>query len=143
MAVFSTPTAQPMAAPTRTGGVVDVNGLDIMAAIQAHLRWKLRLEHYISGSAEETLDAEVVGADHHCVLGKWIHSIGAELHGGREIFRRLQVTHAEFHRCAGEIVRSVDVGNRDEAARLLHGGDYPKHSHRVKAELARLSLEVE
>jgi hypothetical protein len=121
----------------------ELNGLDVMAAIQAHLRWKKRLGDYIAGTSVEQLDADMIGADHNCTLGQWIHGIGGELHGQLDIFQRLRTTHAEFHRSAGAIVRAVDAGQKDEASRMLHSGDYSKYSHQVKAELARLSLEVE
>lgn len=121
----------------------ELNGLDVMAAIQAHLRWKKRLGDYIAGNSGEQLDADVVGADHKCALGKWIYGVGAEYHGEREIFQRLRTIHAAFHRSAGEIVRAVDAGKEEEASHMLHYGEYPKYSHQVKAELARLSLEIE
>lgn len=121
----------------------DLDGLDVMEAIQAHLRWKKRLGDYIAGTSSEQLDAEAVSADHNCTLGQWIHGVGERTHGNSEIFLRLRNTHAEFHRSAGDIIRAADAGQKEEASRLLNTGDYPKFSHQVKAELARLSLEAE
>ncbi len=51
--------------------------------------------------------------------------------------------HADFHRSAGRVIELVDAGNPGEAKDLLNKGEYASCSHRIKAELARLSLELE
>ncbi len=117
--------------------------LNFMAAIEAHVRWKVRLETYISGTGDEQLDAEVVCRDDQCMLGKWIYGPGGEKFGSHPKFPGLRETHKEFHRCAGEVIRRADSGDTDAARELLCKGDYAKYSHRIKSELARLSLELD
>ncbi len=118
-------------------------GLNFMNAIEAHVRWKIRLEAYINKTGEEQLDAGVVGADDQCVLGKWLHGHGDEKFGEHPLFPDLKTTHAHFHRCAGDIIRTVDAGDPEAARKLLMQGDYARYSHRIKSELARMSLELE
>ena len=121
----------------------EVQDLDFLSAIEAHIRWKMRLEAYVSGVGEEELDAMKIMHDQNCVLGKWIHGAGGAKHGDHPMFQRLKETHAHFHRCAGTVVRLTDEGKTGEAEDLLRRGDYCKYSNQVKAELARLSLEID
>lgn len=117
--------------------------LNFMSAIEAHVRWKVRLEAYIAGTSEETLDAEAISRDDQCMLGKWIYGEGGQEHGDNPRFDAMKEIHAKFHRCAGDVVRTVDAGDPVKAKDLLCKGDYASYSHRIKAELARLALELE
>jgi len=117
--------------------------LDFYMAIEAHVRWKIRLEAYINGTSEEKLDPEIVGRDDQCALGKWIHGSGGARYGNHPKFPELRDIHAQFHQCAGNVIRTVDKGDPDTARDLLSRGDYAKYSQRVKAELARLALELQ
>lgn len=119
---------------------VDGQGLDIVAALLAHLQWKQRLQGYIAGTSEEVLDAEMVACDRSCSLGQWIHGEGGEAYGGAEKFIGLRVTHEAFHRHAAEVVRAVHRGEPREAQRLLTQGEYSRCSNRIKSMLAGLSL---
>jgi hypothetical protein len=117
--------------------------VDFMSAIEAHVRWKVRLEAYIAGTSDEKLDADVVCRDDQCMLGKWIHGNGGQKHGSHPRFVTVKDIHAEFHRSAGDVVLAVDAGEKEKAKELLCKGDYASSSHRIKAELARLALELE
>lgn len=116
--------------------------LDFMGAIEAHIRWKVRLESYISGESEEQLDPSVVGRDDQCALGKWIHGPGGTRYDSLPVFQSLRETHAGFHQCAAQVIQSVDEGDTDKAGEILSRGCYAKYSNKVKAELARLSIEL-
>lgn len=122
---------------------LDSSQLDFMGAIEAHVRWKIRLEAYINGTSEEHLNPHMVCRDDQCVLGKWIHGGGGAKYGSHPMFTVLKQTHMNFHRAAGEIIQTVDAGERDKARHMLNSGDYARHSHRVKSDLARLSIELE
>jgi len=117
--------------------------LDFMSAIEAHVRWKVRLEAYIAGTGDESLDPEVVSRDDQCMLGKWLYGEGGQSHGEQPRFQAVKDIHADFHRAAGDVVRTVDAGEPEKAKDLLCKGDYADYSHRIKAELARLALELE
>ncbi len=54
----------------------DSGEFNFMNAIEAHVRWKVRLEAYINGTNEEELDADVVCRDDQCMLGQWIYGKG-------------------------------------------------------------------
>ena len=117
--------------------------LDVAAAIQAHVQWKLRLLAYINGESEEELDPDVVGSDCLCSLGHWIYGHGADRYGDHPKFLSLKAIHADFHTYAGDVVRAVNDGEKEHALRLLQRGEYPKVSNRIKSMLAGISLEFD
>ena len=129
--------------PADTTGKPDDSQLNFMSAIEAHVRWKMRLEAYINGTSEEHLDPDVVCRDDQCALGKWIYGGGGAKYGNHPMFPVLKQTHMNFHRSAGDVIRLVDAGEKEKARALLNSGDYARHSHRVKSDLARLSIELE
>jgi len=120
----------------------EVGGLNFMTAIEAHLRWKSRLENYIQGTSQEQLKTEVVSRDDQCPLGKWIYGQGGHLFGYSETFVEMQHYHADFHRIAGHILDTAQAGTKDEALRKLHHGDYVRTSEHVKMSLAKLFVLV-
>ena len=125
----------PAAAPASNGG------LDFMAAIEAHIRWKIRLENYIEGTSTEKLDIAVVGADNMCALGKWIYGEGAK-YNGNPLFEEIRQIHAEFHKGAAKIIMMADAGQKAEALDAVQRGDHFKNSQRIKAKLARMHMEI-
>lgn len=130
-------------APEGLSTTSDDAELNFMGAIEAHVRWKIRLEAYINGTSEEHLDADVVCRDDQCILGKWIYGGGGAKYGEHPMFPVLKQTHMHFHRAAGDVIRAVDAGDAEKARLMLNSGDYARYSHRVKSDLARLSLELE
>ena len=127
----------------RGAGSQAMKELDTLCAIEAHIRWKIRLEAYLNGTSSEKLDPVVVGRDCECILGKWIYGVGGKCHGNQPEFMKLKETHAGFHRAAADIVRKTDAGEIVAAQESLHNGDYAKLSYRIKAELARLALSLD
>jgi hypothetical protein len=113
------------------------HGLDMKAAIEAHMAWKSRLEAQFRGDATESLDVGVVAADSNCVLGQWIHGDGKAEFGRYPEFEQLRAVHAEFHRCAGSILADARSGNRDAAATALKSA-LRRHSDTVQLALVRL-----
>lgn len=115
--------------------------MNFFDAINAHVAWKMRLRKHIDGESEETLDPEVVGCDHKCALGEWIYS-SLEQHDGMQLFQQVRIQHADFHRCAAEIITAADEGKREAAEKLL-SDDYAQLSHMIVKSLTRLSVELE
>ena len=113
-----------------------------MAAIEAHVRWKVRLEQYIDGTSTEKLDPNIVGMDNQCLLGKWIYGAGGQKYGSTPLFQEIKEIHTEFHKCSAGIMCQADAGDKEGAINALHLGDHFKHSQRIKAKLARLHLEL-
>ncbi|HZV53425.1 MAG TPA: CZB domain-containing protein [Rhodocyclaceae bacterium] len=119
-----------------------VGGLNFMTAIDAHMKWKTRLENYIQGTSNEVLQADVVCRDDECVLGKWIYGPGGEQFGGIDTFHDMKTQHAHFHTCAGKVLATTQLGRTEDALRMLQHGDYVRASERVKMLLAKLYVQI-
>ena len=117
-------------------------GIDFMAAIEAHFRWKVRLENYIYGTSTENLDAAVVGMDSQCPLGKWIYGEGREKYNANPLFQEVRDIHANFHKCSAAIMRQADAGDKEGAVEAIYRGEHFMLSQRIKVKLARLYMEL-
>lgn len=135
-------TAAPAGAPGTTADAkgAELGGLNFMTAIDAHLKWKVRLESYINGTSKEQLDVAVVARDDQCPLGKWIYDKGGEKYGFSETFFDMKAHHALFHRCASGVLVAAQNGDTAGALKMLHGSDYLRASERVKMLLARMFM---
>jgi hypothetical protein len=134
----STAAAAPLSAADEKSA--EVAGLNFKTAVDAHMKWKVRLESYINGTSTEQLTVEVISRDDQCPLGKWIYDRGGEKFGYSETFFDMKAHHAHFHRCAGDVLAAAQAGDTVKATRLLQGGDYIKASERVKMLLARMFI---
>ena len=132
----------PTPPPPAEAAKMEVAGLNFMTAIEAHIKWKSRLETYIQGTSQEDLKVEVVCRDDQCPLGKWIYSTGGERFGTIDTFGEMKGQHALFHQCAGRILESAQAGKKEEAMRLLQYGDYVRASEQVKRLLAKLYVRL-
>jgi hypothetical protein len=138
----STTTAEaepPSAAEAQTA---EVGGLNFMTAIDAHMKWKTRLENYINGTSNENLRVEVVSCDDKCPLGHWIYGPGGESFGHIQSFTDMKAMHAHFHSCAGHVLATAQQGRKDDALRMLDHGEYVRASERVKMQLAKLYVHI-
>lgn len=96
--------------------------MDFTKAVDAHVAWIMKLQEAIDGGAK--LDVNEVGKDTLCELGKWIYSAGA-VYQDKAAFQNLKSRHAEFHRCAGEVVRKVNDGDLMGALIMVdRGGEF-------------------
>lgn len=134
--------ATPAAPVAPVSDSVSTAGIDFMAAIEAHIRWKVRLENYIDGTTTEKLDAEVVGKDNQCPLGKWIYGIGGEKYETNPLFQEIRTIHADFHTCSAGVMHQADGGDKAGAIEAIHHGEHYKLSQRIKGKLARLHVEL-
>ncbi len=119
-------------------GKEEAAGLNFKSAIDAHIRWKLRLAAVIAGTSDEVLDPAVVGRDDQCVLGKWIHGEGGRAFSDSIQFAELREAHADFHQCAARVLIAAQGGDKAGAEQLLNSGDYPRASVNVTSILAKL-----
>lgn len=113
-------------------------GLKIKQAIDAHQRWKGRLERALNGTSDETLEIATVSRDDCCALGQWIYSEGKSRFGQMDEFEHLRGAHAQFHLAAGEILLEHESGNTPKALEMLSGNDYRRASNRVQLGIVRL-----
>lgn len=89
-------------------------------AISAHIKWKARLSRFIDGTGAERLDSATVCKDNLCDLGKWIYGEGAKYNAVPH-YTDLVAKHANFHRCAADVVRKVEANERPAARAMLTG----------------------
>lgn len=117
-------------------------GLNFMSAIDAHMKWKVRLERCLENDNKENLQVSVISKDDQCLLGKWIYGPGGDAYGHLPEFQEMKKEHARFHRCAGEVLGCCLAGDKQGAGEKLRGGDYVRASERVKLQLARLYVQA-
>jgi hypothetical protein len=116
--------------------------LDAIDAIEAHMRWKARLEARLFGPRKDPIAADQVFLDKRSTLGRWLYGRGQERFGTLDTFSDLRRHHAEFHRYAGQAVLAFNAGQQDEAVRLVTGGDYARASQRLRQTITRLFEEA-
>lgn len=115
--------------------------IDLSHAMEAHIRWKLRLQAYVEGTSQEKLDPLDIGRDDQCELGRWIHGPGTIHFHDVEAFDELRADHAQFHLLAANVVRQVQANNRAGAEALLKG-EYAHVSHKVVNAITGLHRAV-
>ena len=113
-------------------------GLDFKSAIEAHQRWKIRLNDVIEGRSEEVLDPASVARDDCCALGKWIHGVGGDNFSDQPEFAELKRRHAHFHVCAGHVLILAQSGRKEAASREVSQGDFARISREVVMNLAHM-----
>lgn len=119
-----------------------IAGLNFKSAIDAHMKWKVRLERCINDNNEEKLKVDLVSRDDQCPLGMWIHGPGGQRFGNLREFQEMKMEHARFHLCAGDVLTCCLAGDKEGASEKLRSGDYTRASERVKLHLARLYVQV-
>jgi Chemoreceptor zinc-binding domain len=117
-------------------------GLNFISAIQAHQNWKKRLTSVVDGSSAETLHVDIVSRDDQCLLGKWIHTTGAEKFSSLPQFEQLRNNHAHFHCCAGNVLYLAQTQNKAQAIAELKDGHYAQASQQVIRDLVAVYTQV-
>lgn len=106
---------------------------EIENAVRAHGMWKLKLKTAITTGRNEN-NASDVECDNLCVFGKWLHgpTITPEIAAGKpyEVVKRL---HADFHKCAGSVLKKIDLGQVERAQEILDTEFTDKSSILVRA----------
>ncbi len=109
-------------------------------AIAAHIKWKVRLAQFIDGTSQEKLQSATVAQDDLCELGKWLRGEGAKF-AALPKYRDLLDKHANFHACAGDVVRRVE--NHDRAgAKAALGGAFATASKETVMAIMDLKKEA-
>jgi len=110
-------------------------------AIAAHVKWKLRLNHFIDGTSTEKLDSASACKDNLCALGKWIYGDGLK-HKDAPHYIDLVGKHANFHRCAGDVVKKVDSHDKAGAMSMLKG-EFAEAAKQTVTAIMALKKEIE
>jgi hypothetical protein len=125
--------------PMHEAALIDLINTD--QAINFHLAWRHKLLIY-SKNPNLELDWKIVGADNQCDLGRWIYRIEPRFKDN-SYFIELKISHAEFHKCAGEVVRRA----HEEDFALVEltlgsGSNYDRLSKRVVLALQNFRLAM-
>ncbi|BCK88304.1 hypothetical protein MIZ01_2107 [Sideroxyarcus emersonii] len=115
--------------------------IDIAECIEAHMKWKGRLQSYLDGTSREQLDPMVICRDDQCVLGKWIHGPALNYFHDDEGFHKLRSDHANFHFVAGSVVKKVQERDLAGSDALLKN-EYARASRDVIQDLAELNKHL-
>ncbi len=132
----------PAASPAAPDPSPDRGGLNFESAIAAHMAWKKRLDDLLASGARDVLDPLQVCRDDQCELGRWLHGPAATKYAGLEGYQRLRAVHADFHQAAARVVTLAQAGEDAAARDEIHRGAFAKCSVQVKAELAKLYLDI-
>jgi methyl-accepting chemotaxis protein len=124
---LAAPAARTAARALRSGGGLGMsaagragaaNNFDAM--ILAHQDWKKKLRVALASELEaRKLQPKEIAKDDVCALGKWIYGNGRALSAMPE-YGQLKEQHGHFHRCAADIARKAQEGDKDGAKVLLH-----------------------
>lgn len=115
--------------------------IDIPECIEAHMKWKGRLQSYLDGTSKEVLDPMVICRDDQCVLGKWIHGPALKYFHEDEGFHKLRSDHANFHFVAGSVVKKAQENDRVGSEALLRS-EYARASRDVIQDLTELNKHL-
>lgn len=115
--------------------------MDFDEAIKAHTFWKVTLRWMING--QRPLDAEKLGCDYACELGRWIHGDGLE-YRQFSAYQKLVREHSRFHAMAAEVAGCIAAGDSTAALRMLgDSGAFSLASAQTIAAIHQLRREVE
>ncbi|MBK1718180.1 Cache 3/Cache 2 fusion domain-containing protein [Thiocystis violacea] len=91
--------------------------IDFDEFVYIHKQWSKKLRRVVEGRAEPQ-NPEIVSCDDKCSLGQWIHGAGSQFKTV-PVYTVLRAKHAQFHQCAGDVLRHVIVGERERADLVL------------------------
>ena len=140
--------AEPLVADgaLRAEAVRAAQGLDIEAAIKAHLDWKRQLRaqlqpHDAAAEAALAFEREPICHDDRCELGRWILGPGRLRLGAFPGFADLLAHHRMFHHVAANVLALRDAGMLADARRMLDD-QFEDYSERVTQDLRLLQQVV-
>ena len=107
------------------------------SAVEAHIKWKIRLQKHLNGTSTESLNPEIICKDDQCTLGQWIYNEGQK-YKNMPAFEELRGTHANFHKCASEVVRKTDEGDKNQAETLFKN-EYAELSKNITRMLVKMN----
>ncbi|HXD39760.1 MAG TPA: CZB domain-containing protein [Ramlibacter sp.] len=115
--------------------------MNLENAIAAHAEWKSRLR--IAIRKQEKLDADEIALDDQCPLGKWLHGEGKGQYGRLAYFSNCVTKHAQFHKSAAHVARTINAGKYGEAQTMLGlGSPYAEASTAVAVAIIHLRREA-
>jgi hypothetical protein len=131
---------QSLAAPQSSVGDSAGIGINLDNAIKAHAEWRNKLRN--AASKHEQLDAETIGRDDCCEMGKWLHGTGNSKFGGKPVFVDLIAGHRAFHVEAGKVAKVVNQGGDQVEEMMSSGSPFSTASNEVGRLIILLKREV-
>lgn len=114
--------------------------MDRNEAIRAHTDWKKGLSAYLKNPNGSLSPSEVERADA-CELARWMDGEGEAQFSTDMAFQHLRWAHSRFHRCAADIVRRANGGERVSLDTSLGAhSDYADASSEVVTSLMALPI---
>lgn len=125
-----------------TPNSVTESSIDLDSAAKAHSEWKLKLRN--AATSHKQVDAEAIACDDRCVLGQWLHGAGRPQYSHLPPFRTLVERHAYFHHEAGQVARTINQGQREQALHMLGAGTaFAKASNEVGVAIKQLRTSAQ
>jgi methyl-accepting chemotaxis protein len=136
------PAPAPRAAAALSAPHGQVQGINLDNAIKAHADWRTKLR--AAGQKHEQVDAQTIGRDDCCELGKWLSGSGQSQCGGVPSFVSLIAAHKGFHQAAGKVAHFINSGHGDEVEKMLGSGSvFATASSDVTRLIVQLRKECE
>ena len=107
-------------APAFRNPPTQVQGIDLDNAIKAHADWRTKLR--AAAQKQEQVDAQTIGRDDCCELGKWLHGGGSRQCGSVPSFVALIEAHKNFHQAAGKVAQAINTGHGGDVEKMLGSG---------------------
>ena len=109
---------------------------EINKAIGAHGMWKNRLRSAIDTGKADANPADVA-KDNGCPFGQWLYgsTIPASARNGAN-YATVRKLHADFHKCASNILECVSTGQKAKADTLM-AGEYATVSSNLTAAMMK------
>lgn len=114
---------------------------EIVKAMNAHGAWKLKLRAAIVMKSSD-VTPEIAKSDDKCAFGKWLMgtSVAPEVRADPH-YQNVRQLHAEFHKCAGDILQHA-LGNQTDKANAMLSGPFSQQSHTLMVELTKWKQEL-
>lgn len=112
--------------------------MSFLDAINARLKCKLRITHYMEGDFHENLDPYEIEKNDHCTLGKWLSKNKKKLNRKTGAYEDLRIAHNYFHCTAAEIARCIQKHDKQHAQEL-YNGKYSTISHNLQKHIRDLA----
>lgn len=110
---------------------------EIVAAINAHGQWKIRLEKAIETGTSDANPA-VARTDNQCAFGKWLYGSITPKEKSSPFYNEVKELHAKFHHAAANVLELALLGKKDEAREAMGpASDYLKTSSKLITTLSR------
>jgi Chemoreceptor zinc-binding domain len=94
---------------------------EIIKAIEAHWRWKKRLRCAIDSGKSDANQVEVA-KDNVCEFGRWLYGSTIPTTTRASVdYLSVRKLHADFHKCAANVLECVANGQKAQADALMDG----------------------